>query len=576
MAAPSPTSFSTDSIRPLYQWEQIEGWRLLMQHFELADAAFSFVVVFAPDDWAIALIREHLTEVCGGSHTLERLRFDPAAGPESLSQSLLAIDAPSVHPPIVWVDADPCDAEQTEERADAWQQALTILNRYRNTLQKRFHGPLALALPSRMEQIFRAAAPDLWSIRSGVFRIEPVGSSYASLIRLPDEEHAFLRKMDRDDSGDPAVTLAEAAKLRGKSGREVLLAALLHRAGNQARNRLDWPTAKACLEEAYSLQAIAGADPGFGWDIANDLALVLFETADFDRAEYYLRQALQIVEDNFGPASAEAATGLNNLAQLLQDTNRLNEAEPLLRRALEIAEKVHGAAHPTVAIFLSNLATLLQHANRMEDAENCLRRALSIDVRTFGRSHPNIAIGYSNLGRLLHDMNLPREAEPLLRRALAIDEAVYGPGHPLVATRLNNLGGLLRTTNRLAEAEQCFWRALIINEQTYGSDHPAVASVLNNLGHLLRLTNRLKEAESFLRRALTILEGAHGLNHPRVAAVLNNLGALLESAGRFAEAESLLRRALMIAEQSFGPDHPKVRTTRENLKHLLDAQSAGK
>lgn len=563
------TDFSTDRIAGLYHWEEIEGWQMLLQHLDLVDG-FALVVVLAPDDWAIALTREHLQETLSEVGAVARVRFDPMGDSDRLAETLLAFEAGAAR--VVWVDADPTSPDQFAQVELAWQQALSRLNRYRNTIQSRFDCTLALALPARLQRTLREAAPDLWSIRSGVFRIDPPGSSRGGFELLPIEERAGLNRAEEaGDLGDPAVTLAEADKLRGKPGREVLLASLLLRAGNQARNRLDWQTAERALQEAYSLQEKVGGDPDLRWEIATDFASLLQSLAGYERAEYYKRRALEISELHFGPSHPNTAVSLNNLAQLLRATNRLAEAEPLMRRALAIDEESFGPSHPDIARDLSNLGMLLRTTNRLSEAEPLLRRALAIDEESVGPDHPDVAIDLVNLGLLLRSTNRLAEAEPLMRRALEIDETRFGPEHPEVAIDLNNLALLLQDTKRLSEAEPLLRRALAIDERCFGHFHPNVAIRLNNLAQLLQATDRFVEAEALMQRTLAIDEQCYGPEHPEVARDLANLGLLLRATNRPAEAEPLLRRALAIDEQSFGPDHPNVATDLSNLARLLRA-----
>ena len=569
MADTTPTGFSTQSIAHLYHWDEIEGWRMLVQHFDLTEG-FAFIVVLAPDDEAIALLRDQLPRLLPEPGAIERIRFDPAAGSASLAESLLAA-SPSSAVRVIWIDADPAHPEQFDEREKTWADALGTLNRYRNTLSSKFAATLALALPARLLPMLRQTAPDLWSIRSGLFRIEPPGASRAGMQRLPESEWHSLEDNDEGDAGDPAVTLAEADKLRSRPGREVLLATLLQRAGNQARRRLDWQTALASLQEAYTLQESAGADPELRWDIAIDLANVFHDVAQFDRAEFYLRRALQTTEQHFGASDPKTAITLNNLAQVLDATYRLAEAESLMRRGLAIEEQSRGPDHPLVANQLNNLAQLLKATDRLAEAEPLMRRALAIDERSYGAEHPDVARDLNNLAQLLKATNRLAEAEPLMRRALAIDEQSYGAKHPKVATRLNNLAQLFRATNRLAEAEPLMRHALAIDEQSYGAEHPDVARDLNNLAQLLKATNRLAEAEPLMRRALAIDEQCYGAEHPKVAIRLNNLALLLRATNRLAEAEPLMRRGLAIEEHSHGPDHPFVANPLNNLALLLQA-----
>jgi tetratricopeptide (TPR) repeat protein len=534
MADAVPIPFSTANIAHLYPLPEIEGWRLLGQHFDLVEG-FAFIVVTAPDEWGIVLAREHLPEYLPEPGAIERVCFDPAGDPDLLADVLLRMPAPGPQVRVVWIDAEPGPPESLTQRDEQWEAALAKLNRYRNPLQAKFRCTLALALPARVVPHLRKAAPDFWTIRSGVFRIEHAGSTRATFQGLPVEEWQFLDRAAANVSGDSAVTLAEAEKLRGKPGRELLLAELLLRAGRQARQKLDWKTAIRALEEAYSLQEQYGADPEMRMDVATELGQVFHDVARLDRAEFYSQRALEVAQHHFGPEHPQTAIALNNLAQLLQDTNRLAEAEPLMRRALEIAEQSYGAEHPSVAIRLNNLAQLLQATNRLAEAEPLMRRALEIAEQSYGAEHPRIAIRLNNLAALLKATNRLAEAEPLMRRALAIDEQSYGAEHPDVARDLNNLAQLLQATNRLAEAEPLMRRALEIDEQSYGAEHPNVAIRLSNLAALYYSTNRLEEAEPLMRRALEIfLDFTHrtGHEHQHLRVAIANYESLLKAMGK--------------------------------------------
>jgi tetratricopeptide (TPR) repeat protein len=560
-------------LAELYRLEELEGWRLLARHLELTDG-FSFVVVLAPDDVAIAYLRSRLPEIVGSARgAVCRVAFDPTANVGSLAESLLELrTAKSTR--LIWVDTDPVDPERIPARDEAWRNALARLNRYRNSLQARFHCTLVLAGSFSLQPILREAAPDLWSVRSAVFRIEPVDSA-----RVPDE---FIRQFsperaDFEDiglSGDPDTTLAEAEKLRGKPGRELLVAQLLRRAGRQAYRLLNWELAIRCLQDAYSLEETHGGDPALRYHIANDLALVFHQVAQWDRALHYSQRALEIAEQHFGPNHTNTAAALSNLAVLLQATGRLAEAEPLLRRALAIDESNLGPDHSNVATRLSNLGLLLQATGRLAEAEPLLRRALAIEEKNLRPEHPSLATRLNNLGSLLLDTGRSAEAEPLLRRALAIDEKSFGPDHPKAAIRLNNLAVFLRATGRLAEAEPLLRRALAIDEKSFGPNHPNISYRLNNLGVLLQEMDRLAEAEPLLRHALVIDEKSLGPDHPTIANRLNNLGVLLINTSRLAEAEPLMHRGVEILSR-FGRqtahEHPGLRNALANYRHLLEA-----
>lgn len=563
------TSALPDYLADLYRLEELEGWQLFARHLDLMEGVFSFVVVLAPDDLGIAYIRSQLPNLVESDDAVKRVVFNPAAEQGSLAESLLALDPLPSSTRIVWIDADPIEADQFPVRDKAWERALSRLNRYRNTLQKQIHCTLVIAGPMSLQGILRESAPDIWSIRSSVFRMEPVGSATTTRELITPEPQSRLDIVEIGLAGDPQATLAEAEKIRGKPGRELLLAQLLQRAGRQAVRMLQWDLAIDCLQKAYNLEKSHGGDPELRFSICNDLVLVFNKLAKFDRALYYANSALEIAEHYFGGTDPNTAVALGHLAQSLMNTNRLAEAEPLLRRALLIDDALFENDPTRVSVRLNNLALLLRETNRLSEAESVIRRALAIDITAFGVDHPRVAITASSLALLLKETSRLSEVEPLLRHALTIDEAAFGKQHPNVALDLGNLAAFFCDMDRFSEAEPLMRRALAIDESAFGIDHPNVARDLNNLSSLLQKTNRLTEAEPLIHRALAIDEAAFGPNHPRVARSLNNLAQLLQRTNRLSEVESLIRRAIAIDESAFGSDHPEFAVDLNNLAHLL-------
>ena len=138
-----------------------------------------------------------------------------------------------------------------------------------------------------------------------------------------------------------------------------------------------WPTIYGPGEKHFAL-LIQHAEPmvnkGLGTDstqkelsqlttrLMNNLALYLFARASLAEAEPWMRRALAIDEQSYGPEHADVAIRLNNLAALLQATNRLGEAEPLMRRSITILvafQHATGHLHPHLRPVLANYLNLL-------------------------------------------------------------------------------------------------------------------------------------------------------------------------------------------------------------------------
>lgn len=153
------------------------------------------------------------------------------------------------------------------------------------------------------------------------------------------------------------------------------------------------------------------------------LGINLVSLKKYDEAEPYLRQALEIGDNNRMSVTAlTMVTVLSNLAIVLQETGRHNEAEPLFRRAIALDEAEYGHGDPRVAAGLERLSWTLMHLDRVAEAEQLMRRALSIDEVSFGATSMPVVMRLANLAHIMRVANRNEDARGVAQRALAIVE----------------------------------------------------------------------------------------------------------------------------------------------------------
>lgn len=227
-------------------------WQLLLTHIEISEG-FSFVVLLVPDaDWADAC-RFAL------SHSLDALDKSlltvALSSPEDfkveLPGRLLNLNI-SDRIGAVWLEKTVSEASpQFPEWQDAWHGMVARLNQFRNPLRRHFQVPLVFVGASWIQPLIREAAPDLWSVRTLVTRIQPqsepaqVGSQTGVL--TTEQEHVGL-------AIDPDFALKAAERLRGCRGKELAMANLLYRAGLGLNARSRWSEGESVLREALDLE----------------------------------------------------------------------------------------------------------------------------------------------------------------------------------------------------------------------------------------------------------------------------------------------------------------------------------
>jgi CHAT domain-containing protein/Tfp pilus assembly protein PilF len=378
-------------------------------------------------------------------------------------------------------------------------------------------------------------------------------SMFAEGIEAAERELAIRREILGDDH--PEVVTATNN-----------LAALLHQQGDLDR------------AEPLYLEALEGSRRILGEnhpDVAttlNNLASLRYVRGDYSGAEAFLRDALASFSEIYGEEHPQATSSLLNLASVLKAGGRYADAEVLYRRALAIRREVHGDEHRDVAESMGALASVLKARGDYAAAEPLYREALAMRRRLLGEDHLAVASGLNGLASCLEAQGDYAGAEALFREALALRRRRLGPEHHLVAQTLNNLAATLYRQDDYAGARPLYRHALEIRRKALGEEHPLTASSMYNLAVLLKAQEDYDGAKALFRDALAIRRRALGEQHPSIAYSLQNLGVLLYELGEYADAESYFSEALTMRRTLLGEEHPHVAVTLKSFALLLKAE----
>jgi hypothetical protein len=168
-----------------YPLEEIEGWKLFKRHMDLNEG-FALVLLTAADNWGVEYVRNETSRSFKVGETLLHFSVDDSISKGALAEFLLGVARCSdSNPHLIWIASDPEESVSNENLEDIWQNELAILNRFRNRISEGLNCTVVIAGPRNLLAWIRENAPDLWSIRSGVFRMEPV--TYQESLELTTE-----------------------------------------------------------------------------------------------------------------------------------------------------------------------------------------------------------------------------------------------------------------------------------------------------------------------------------------------------------------------------------------------------
>jgi len=308
--------------------------------------------------------------------------------------------------------------------------------------------------------------------------------------------------------------------------------------------------------------------------LQNNLALVLQDLGEYERAKELLEKAVNSDEKNFDPDHPSTAIRYSNLAIVLKELGEYERAKELLEKAVKSDEKNFGSDHPSTARSYSNLATVLQTLGDYERAKEFLEKAVKSDEKNFGPDHPSTTIRYSNLALVLQDLGEYNRAKELLEKAVKSDEKNFGTDHPSTATSYSNLAIVLKDLGDYERAKELFEKVMKSAEKNYGADHPSTARSYSNLATVLRTLGEYGRAKELLEKALKSYEKNFGADHPSTAISYSNLALVLLNLDEYERAKELLEKAVKSDEKNFGVDHPSTAISYSNLAIVL--QDLGK
>jgi tetratricopeptide (TPR) repeat protein/predicted Ser/Thr protein kinase len=287
-----------------------------------------------------------------------------------------------------------------------------------------------------------------------------------------------------------------------------------------------------------------------------NIGWLLLEWADADAAEQYIREALAIQQDLFGPQHADIAETLQKMGLLHHVRGMPADAEQYYRQALEMRRASLGSEHMLVAFDLESIAGSLWQQGRLDEAEQYYRESMQLRRRLLSHNHPETARSCHYLGWLLIRRN-PTEAEALLREALAIRRADFPSDHPYVAQNLQLLGSCLVRLQRHKEAIEFLKEAYAIRSKHLPSyvprDEASPAardhSVVDGGGMAMEPMDRIRVADLLADCYLAIRRPKAA--EPFAAEVFCGCKALLGI--QHAETQTAAKRLMNIYHQSERP-----------------------
>lgn len=210
----------------------------------------------------------------------------------------------------------------------------------------------------------------------------------------------------------------------------------------------------------------------------NDLALILKENGQYDRAMEFLKKALLVAKKYLGENNDQTLTITNAIGDTYREMKDYDKAEETLTYVYYnilgdvINDVIKRKSNNTLpneevvkkfSVFIlvnNNLALVYQGQKRYNEAENCYKLALQ-SLEKY-RETIYFAQVSNNLGGLYLEMGKQEEAENYFKQARQINKETFDPKYTTNRLNLEHSALLYINQNRLDEAEELLLELLEI------------------------------------------------------------------------------------------------------------------
>jgi eukaryotic-like serine/threonine-protein kinase len=302
------------------------------------------------------------------------------------------------------------------------------------------------------------------------------------------------------------VELRRISHERDRADRIAQFMTDMFRAPDPNESRGDQITAREILDRGTrQMDAEISNDPQLEAELKAVMGATYSRLGVFSAAQPLLENAISIGKRVNGAGDRGVLRSEDELALLLIQQGQLDRADQLLQESLSEAKRSLGEKAPITLHAMSDLAYALLLRGRKEQALSLARLAFETSRRVEGEGTIGTLWSMNVLALILGQTGHLPESEAMYTSELAIELRVHGQESVGALNAMSNLGATLVLMGRLSEAEDVLKRILPIQEQLDSSDHPEVGRTLYNLACIAARRGRRNEAFSFLQQSIPIV-----------------------------------------------------------------------
>lgn len=309
---------------------------------------------------------------------------------------------------------------------------------------------------------------------------------------------------------------------------------------------------KGDYKKAHSLygQALADATTIYGGKhpyvsmiYKHGLAPVAVKSYDYDTAEKYLQESLNIDETTFGKDSLPYQGTEVAMASVEDSQGKYEKALERVQNALDIYNKILGdrqTVDSTLAIF--TLGTIETHLGNYDKATQYLDKALESTKAILGPNHIKVANILKEQARLQSDRAEHKKSVALIEEALDLAKQSTASDNPDYIEIQKSAGYIYQRAGDNKKAIDILTEALANASRVFDGQAPIILSLNRELAQIEKDSNKLDSAETRLLSVIGSVEKEEGKESAKLIGDLTALMQVERLLGKNAEAEALAKR----------------------------------
>ena len=225
------------------------------------------------------------------------------------------------------------------------------------------------------------------------------------------------------------------------------------------------------------------------------------------------------------PTEAEKALRTyTEIARALMEKGQLRQSEIVLREALQLVNEEWGMGSAQAGAFLYYSGIAALRKKDISTAIRYMRQCLQVSLNHHPDNKRRLFAIYDQLANVYVQDARYDTAFVLYEKALGLAHAEFGPDHLAVSNALNNVGTAHQYQENYVEAVAYYEQSLKIRKEALGEKHPRVSSSLYNIAQCKRQLGAFDQAAALLSEVLEIRKAKYGLRSPLVARTYLSMG----------------------------------------------------